>query len=178
MRTFTTLMGAAALSAAIIGAAPAHAVTFVVQTGPFDLPGDPSGVIPANVIATSSNTYEFTFSTIGGTYKTLMQMQTSKVSNGVPQVLTFALFSGTPGSGTFISNSGTGTAATLELNLSPNNYYLELVTSSTAPRELVTGGITLLSTVPEPATWAMMITGVGLLGLAARRRRSLSAAVA
>jgi hypothetical protein len=28
--------------------------------------------------------------------------------------------------------------------------------------------------VPEPATWAMMITGIGLLGLAARRRRASS----
>jgi hypothetical protein len=28
--------------------------------------------------------------------------------------------------------------------------------------------------VPEPATWAMMITGLGLLGLAARRRRAMA----
>ncbi|MES2898001.1 MAG: PEPxxWA-CTERM sorting domain-containing protein [Pseudomonadota bacterium] len=32
--------------------------------------------------------------------------------------------------------------------------------------------------VPEPATWAMMITGFGLLGGAARRRRAHSAAFA
>ena len=30
--------------------------------------------------------------------------------------------------------------------------------------------------VPEPATWAMMISGFGLLGAAARRRRTLAAA--
>lgn len=33
------------------------------------------------------------------------------------------------------------------------------------------GTINLLSSVPEPSTWAMMILGVGLIGFAARRRR-------
>lgn len=28
--------------------------------------------------------------------------------------------------------------------------------------------------IPEPATWAMMIAGFGLVGFAARRRRSLA----
>ena len=32
------------------------------------------------------------------------------------------------------------------------------------------------SVVPEPATWAMLITGFGLVGFAARRRRTLSQA--
>jgi len=32
------------------------------------------------------------------------------------------------------------------------------------------------SAVPEPATWAMMIAGFGLIGAAARRRRSGMAA--
>ena len=32
-------------------------------------------------------------------------------------------------------------------------------------------GGALLATVPEPATWAMMILGVGMIGFAARRRR-------
>lgn len=34
------------------------------------------------------------------------------------------------------------------------------------------------SAVPEPATWAMMITGFGLAGVALRRRRSLGAVAA
>lgn len=33
----------------------------------------------------------------------------------------------------------------------------------------------LVSQVPEPATWAMLITGFGLVGFAARRRRTLTA---
>jgi hypothetical protein len=39
-------------------------------------------------------------------------------------------------------------------------------------------GIFSAAFVPEPATWAMIISGFGMLGLAARRRRSLSFAAA
>ena len=40
------------------------------------------------------------------------------------------------------------------------------------------GGVTLSTggTVPEPASWAPMIMGFGLVGIAARRRRSAVAA--
>jgi hypothetical protein len=38
--------------------------------------------------------------------------------------------------------------------------------------------IAVPTAVPEPATWAMMITGFGLLGAALRRRRQLGAVVA
>ena len=40
---------------------------------------------------------------------------------------------------------------------------------------LVSGEATVMPFVPEPATWAMMITGFGLVGFAARRRRSMAA---
>ena len=163
----------------MLAATAANAVTVVpISAGPFFLPGNPSGVIPAGTFATGSNTYDFTFTTVGNTYNTLMQMQTSKLGNGAPQALTFELFQGLPGSGSPVAGSGgTPTAATLLDALKPGNYYLELVTTS-APKELVTGGITLLSAVPEPATWGSMILGFGLLGMAARRRRGLSASVA
>jgi hypothetical protein len=39
-------------------------------------------------------------------------------------------------------------------------------------------GIFSTGVVPEPATWAMMISGFGLLGLAARRRRAIGLAAA
>ena len=36
--------------------------------------------------------------------------------------------------------------------------------------------LTISNAVPEPATWAMMIVGFGLVGLSARRRREAVAA--
>jgi hypothetical protein len=38
--------------------------------------------------------------------------------------------------------------------------------------ELSPGVANALPGVPEPAAWTMMLTGFGLLGLAARRRRA------
>lgn len=38
------------------------------------------------------------------------------------------------------------------------------------------GGVNLAPGVPEPATWGLMITGFGLVGFAARRRRTVVAA--
>ena len=37
-------------------------------------------------------------------------------------------------------------------------------------------GGTVIPGVPEPATWAMLIAGFGLVGAAARRRRPIVAA--
>jgi hypothetical protein len=180
MRNLSKLLAVSAASAGVmLASAPAHALTFVNSLAPstLSLPLHPSAVIPSNTIIQNTNTYDFTFSTLGGTYSSVMQAQASKVKNGAPATLAFALFSGSPGTGTWIANSGgTPTAATLRLNLGPGNYYLELGTHN-APKELLTGGITLLSAVPEPASWAVMLVGVAGLGAMTRtRRRALATA--
>jgi hypothetical protein len=36
-------------------------------------------------------------------------------------------------------------------------------------------GVSLTAAVPEPATWGMMIIGLGAMGVAARRRRQVLA---
>jgi hypothetical protein len=40
-------------------------------------------------------------------------------------------------------------------------------------RQVRLGGVQLIPTVPEPATWAMMIAGFGGVGGMARQRRRL-----
>jgi hypothetical protein len=178
MRTLSKFLATAAVSAGVmLASAPAHAVTIAMVPSTLTLPSPASAVIPKGTFAQGTNTYDFTFSTLGGTFKALMQAQASKVKNGAPQTLAFELFSGSPGSGTFLSNSGgTATAATLLTNLTAGSYYLQLSTVG-APKELVTGGVTLLSAVPEPATWAMMLIGVAGLGAMARGRRRAVAAL-
>ena len=172
------IASAAALAGLALSSVPAHAVTIVpIASSPFSLPGNPSGVIPKGTFVSGTGTWDFTFSTIGGTYNTLMQMQTTRVSNGAPQNLAFTLYQGAPGSGSFVANSGgTSTAATL-IALTQGSYYMEL-TRVKAPRELVTGGLTLLSSVPEPATWAMMLLGIGGLGAVMRRKRQAEGTLA
>jgi hypothetical protein len=150
-------------------AGSAHAVAIPFSTGPFSIPGDPAGVIPAGTFVSGTATEDFTF-TLAGSGKATMQMQASAVSDSSPQTLAFTLFSGSPGSGSFLANSGgSATAATLLQKLTPGNYYAELNTVA-APNSLVTGGLAL-TPVPEPAAWGMMLLGVAGLGAVARRRR-------
>jgi hypothetical protein len=180
MRNLSKLFATAAVAAGLAAAgAPAHALQIVpIATGPFSLPGNPSGVIPSNEIVKGTDSWDFTFSILGGTYKTQLQMQASKLSNGAPTPLTFTLYKGPTGSGSFWANSaGTSTAASLNLNLSPGNYYMQLDRVQ-APKELVTGGLTLLSSVPEPASWATMMLGLAAIGGAARTRRRMAGAAA
>jgi hypothetical protein len=74
-------------------------------------------------------------------------------------------FSSSPGA--FVS--GTNTLAFNVLNLAQNG------NNPTGLRvEFLTNGV---AAVPEPATWAMMIGGFGLIGLAMRRRRHVRTTV-
>jgi hypothetical protein len=41
-----------------------------------------------------------------------------------------------------------------------------------APPFMLLDGVSLVSAVPEPSTWGMLIGGLGLIGFAARRRRA------
>jgi hypothetical protein len=176
MRASSNLLAALAAAAGLTAfGAPAHAVVVAMTPGPNSLPAHPAAVIPKGTYAQGTDTYDFTFSTLGGTYSTLMQMQASRTADGAPQALAFELFSGTPGSGSALAPSaGTATTATLLQTLTPGDYYLELTTAG-APKELVTGGIRLgvgagSHSVPEPAGWALMLVGVGALGARLRRR--------
>jgi hypothetical protein len=68
-------------------------------------------------------------------------------------------------SGTFLSATTTfGGRTFVDLGLTPGTYVYNL------PSDTVT--ITFGGAVPEPATWAMMIGGFGMLGAAARRYRA------
>jgi hypothetical protein len=171
MRVLAKLLTSFALSAAaMLAASPSHAVNIALATGPFSVPADPSGVIPAGTFASGTNVYDFTFTILGGPYKGLMQLQASTLG-GVPQSVAFKLFDGVPGSGVFVANSGgTSTAAALSHVVGTGDHFFELNTAG-APLELVTGGLTL-SVVPEPATWALTLLGVGALGAALRRRHA------
>ncbi len=73
--------------------------------------------------------------------------------------------------GAFVTaNGGTpaGAEAALFAGLNAGQAYLNLHTA-TFPGGEIRGHFAL---VPEPGTWALMITGFGLVGVAARRRRT------
>jgi len=183
------LAATAAFSVGVmLAAAPAHAATVNLAlggpAGPYNL-SNPTGIIVPNFLhgygLIKTKTYNFTFSVSPGAYTLLADMTKYGASTvmGGPQPVAFYLYSGTPtGVHSLLGFSGSALNATFTTNITGGNYYMQLRPVDIAgPDQLVRGGITL-SAIPEPATWGLMITGFGLLGLAARRRRELGSAVA
>ena len=195
MSTFSKLVAAAAISVGMmLASAPAQAATIntalTAPAGPYNL-GNPVGNIPATTLGAfpsmsgffvhnhTPNTYNFTFSVTGGAVNLSTTMSAFGPVLG-PLAIQYFLYSGTPGSGTLLATSALGLSPTANVsNIGAGNYFLQLQPAGiTSPKgeEWVNGQISL--SVPEPATWAMMILGFGLLGVAARRRRTAGLAAA
>lgn len=60
--------------------------------------------------------------------------------------------------------------------LALSNWVVRYQSTATTSGSAIGRGTVLVNGVPEPATWAMMIGGFGLLGAALRRRRAIIAA--
>jgi len=171
-----TLFAGAAIIAAL-AATSASAITIVVPGGPFSL-ANPLATFPGTELA-AGNTYDFTFSVAPplGTLATI-QIQAQAQKTGDNEPITFDFYSGSPGSGSFLGTSSTGTNANLSFNPAAGSYYVEVTPAYIAEGksgEALSGTI-LISTVPEPAAWAMMLVGFGGLGAALRRRSAKTVA--
>ncbi len=76
-------------------------------------------------------------------------------------------------------NSGANSGTTILSLLDPTSYYQGYVFTTRVGGDVIYGGDTgqgyridsITAGVPEPATWAMLIAGFGMVGLSARRRR-------
>jgi hypothetical protein len=172
----TLFAGAAVLTALV--ATSASAVTIAIPGGPFSLTND-LATFPGTELATGT-TYDFTFSVTAptGTLATI-QIQAQAQKSGDNEPITYDFYQGDPGSGTFLGTSSTGTNANLTFNPTVSDYYVEITPAYIAEgknNEALSGTI-LISTVPEPAAWAMMLVGFGGLGAALRRRSAKTVAV-
>ena len=67
---------------------------------------------------------------------------------------------------TFLGANGGGTGS---FDLAPGKYDLEITGKTAGSVSSVNGTV---AAVPEPATWALMLSGVGVLALIRRRRRA------
>jgi hypothetical protein len=159
MNLARTLLASAALAAL---AAPASAVTYVFTLsggleGSWTLPASP---VPDVVFPDAFRINDVSGTLSGAPFTTLMEFYTASSGGGVCagtfcslfDLLGPQLFSGTPAAPTFELGSYTLT-----------NFFGDpaRLTISEAG-----GGV-----IPEPAAWAMMIAGFGLVGAGLRRRR-------
>ena len=166
-------VGALALAAA----APAAAATYVTDTAQFNGLGDQlnSGYdqITLNSVTGSAtapgtylvNTVDFTVGgntnnpgyTVTGSFTNNATVDGSPFTYTVPYSITIGQV---VDSITIGGNSFTTNGVRVHFNA------LTLATGGTT-----TGDLTATVSVPEPATWAMMVAGFGLVGLGVRRRR-------
>jgi hypothetical protein len=165
--------GAAVISAlAITSSASAVTVVTPFSSGPFSL-NNPLGTLPATKMKVG-NIYDYTFTLVdpvGSISSTQVQAQLLAHGGSTPELIQYSLYSGAPGSGTFQSQSSLDFSPTIAFSPTAGDYYLEVNVIS-ANNE-VAGG-TLTAAVPEPASWAMMLVGFGVLGGALRRRATKS----
>jgi hypothetical protein len=80
-----------------------------------------------------------------------------------------------PGSDNFAGNPNPWTSYAVTLNLAAGTYQLRFAeTDNQSFFNFGVDNVAITVAVPEPASWAMMITGFGLVGGALRSRRRLS----
>lgn len=86
--------------------------------------------------------------------------------------LTYELFGGTSPSTSISYGSFTGNGTQYDIpTLVAGNYHF-LITGNATGSSGGAYAIALIASVPEPATYAMMLVGLGLIGFAARRNKS------
>jgi hypothetical protein len=120
--------------------------------------GGGSATITFNQIVKS---FSFDYSTVD-TYNNLLityDDATTDPVSGTDILNAYLLPSGST-SGSFIVNGNGKTISSITLTTTSNSFEVDNLAISAN-----------LAAVPEPATWAMMLTGFGLVGLSARRRQ-------
>ncbi len=166
-------------AAALVAAAPSQAATFnnfstATGTGGFGNTNTANGSF--------SDTFNFTVAAPGGILATYVQ-NLSSTQLGDIDFLTAVLsgpsfaspvsysFTATP----FVGNPDGNEQGTYSFGNLAAGVYTLVVSGSAGNIASYTGDFTVSAAVPEPATWALMIGGMGLAGGALRRRRSVAA---
>lgn len=180
MKTFKSILAAAAAGVlAVCATQAASAAPIAHDLGLINAPGISFFANPAP-IGGNGDIYEFDFSTANA-WKALFQMQTS---NSGPDPIQFHLDKWiAPHTYQLVAASGYATGADLPLAgtmlLGPGQYRLmtDQIGLPSGDKGILSGAVGL-SAVPEPATWAMLSLGLGLVGFAARRRRAATVVAA
>jgi hypothetical protein len=173
MKLRTKILGSVMAAAALtLAAGSAGAVTVITNLGAIS--GVDPGVSLPFINLAKGNVYDFTFSLVpplaaDGVTSTQVQAQAQK--GGGAQLISFDLFSGTPGAGTLIDVSPVALSSVLVESLAVGNYYFEISGTQIAKSGEAASGTVITSAVPEPATWAAMFLGFGAMGASMRSAR-------
>jgi hypothetical protein len=185
MQMFTKVIMASGVAAAALMAPPAHAASIVTNGGfetgnfsgwtQFGNTGATGVTTTFNGVAPFEGSFQGAFGPVGSTggiFQTLAtgigQAYSYSFSAAINNILVPPTLSNAGRFG-YTTYSGTFTATSLSTDLrftfrqDPAYYYVDAVS---------------VAAVPEPATWAMMIGGFGIAGMALRRRRRVTVSFA
>lgn len=163
---FKTVLGGAVAAVALMAVAPASAATITLTPG---ANGTLSGGFEAsNLGATFSETFTFSLPTAGTTGVSLTSIAVDSITN--------VDFTSATLNGISLALSPTGVFETGGISLATLAGNQTLVINGTSGGNGSFGGNVSFApaggVVPEPATWALMILGFGLVGGMMRRRAS------
>lgn len=177
MRKLVILL--AASTAAVI-AMPASAATEIANLGVIVVPPTQTFSPGITFGASGANTglYQFTVSQ-NNTQVTSSFTNSAIGSTGLFSFQTIGLYSGLGTSGTLLQSGTVGAtngfqfAALNPYTLTAGTYTVAYTGTATgAPAGVGSNFVFSAAAVPEPASWLMMIAGVGMVGFGLRRRNS------
>lgn len=136
--------------------------------------GNASGtnVLQQTIATTAGTQYRFSFDFVAlGAGSQGLDYTFGGASGTISAVSTNNFSSLSTISGSFLATGATTTVSFRNIS-SYDNVDVGIDNVSVIVDPVLTGSLALVGAIPEPATWAMLISGFGLVGTALRRRRA------
>ena len=172
MRKISTAVGVATLMLGMTGNAGATTTALIFSSC---FSGSAScASFSSRVVGTFSDDYTFSVAGLSDADVTVFGSMKAKKSPREPiDDFEISLWRSTPGTPEFLANGTSLGHFGWELpysNLSNGDYFLRLTGTASPFAKARYSGEVQISPVPEASTWIMMLVGVGLVGLALRRK--------
>ncbi len=176
MKNSKSLIAAVVLASASLGSA-ALAADITTPPQALNLVGTSAFFGDSFDIDQMSDTFSdhFTFS-VTGTLPTNLDAIVSSISRTAATGLDITGLALYTGSGTQLATGTSLQSGAIDVwtvtadNLATGSYYLQVSGTMVSDTSGSFGGAVMLAPVPEPATYGMMLAGLGLVGFMARRR--------
>jgi hypothetical protein len=175
MKSSTSLLAACVLAVATLG--PASAADISAPSAPLTLVGDTAGFFgDAFDAGNSGNTFADRFTFTVGDVPFNMDAIVASISRSAATGLDITAFSLYGAADDLVSSGSPLSSGAIDVweiagdLLDPGSYYLQVEGTVLSDGAAAYSGAVQLVPVPEPATLGMLAGGLGLLGLAMRRR--------
>jgi hypothetical protein len=175
MKRSAPLLAACVLAVAAL--APARAADISAPIQPLDLVGNSAGFFGDSFAeGNNGNTFSDRFTFTVGDYPFNLDAIVASISSSASSGLDLTGFSLYDAADTLVFGGTSVTSGAVDIwqlsdeLLDPGSYYLKVDGTVVSGGTSAYGAAVLLAAVPEPATLGMLAAGLGLVGVAARRR--------